>query len=378
MSKKPANRNEQPGAAKGVSAKRSARLSQSDVPAYSLEDALRVASAIADHYAKKPTAPVDVAIAMDMSPTSGPFRSITGACAAYGVTEGAAQADLIELTPLGLRIVSPTVEGDDLAAKREAVMRPRVIREFLTKYDGSPLPKENIALNVLEQMGVPTEATQRAFDMIVSNATPLGLMKAHKGKTYVRLAPAAMEETPQAPPLAELEGHDSPVDTGPRDEPSDGIPDQPVVEPVDIKRNKRVFITHGKNRQIVEQLKELLTFGDMEPVVSVEKESVAKPVPDKVLGDMRSCAAAIVHVGSEMKLLDEEGNEHLMLNPNVLIEIGAAMALYERRFILLVEKGVTLPSNLQGLYEVRYEGQRLDYEATMKLLRAFNDFKASG
>ena len=64
-----------------------------------------------------------------------------------------------------------------------------------------------------------------------------------------------------------------------------------------------------------------------------------------------------------------------MLNANVLIEIGAAMALFGRKFILLVEKGVTLPSNLQGLYEVRFEGSKLDYEATMKLLKAFNDFK---
>ncbi len=60
-----------------------------------------------------------------------------------------------------------------------------------------------------------------------------------------------------------------------------------------------------------------------------------------------------------------------ILNPNVLIEIGGAMALYGRKFILLVEKGVSLPSNLQGLYEVRYEGDRLDYEATMRLLKAF-------
>lgn len=58
--------------------------------------------------------------------------------------------------------------------------------------------------------------------------------------------------------------------------------------------------------------------------------------------------------------------EHKMLNQNVLIEIGAAMALYGRKFILLVEKDMTLPSNLQGLYEVRYTGTKLDYDATMK------------
>jgi len=73
--------------------------------------------------------------------------------------------------------------------------------------------------------------------------------------------------------------------------------------------------------------------------------------------------------------LDKDGKQHSMLNQNVLIEIGAAMALYGRKFILLVEDGVKLPSNLQGLYEVRYEGKELGYDSTMKLLKAFNDFR---
>jgi predicted nucleotide-binding protein len=62
----------------------------------------------------------------------------------------------------------------------------------------------------------------------------------------------------------------------------------------------------------------------------------------------------------------------------VLIEIGAAMMRYGRNFILLVEEGTQLPSNLQGLYEVRYKGDELDYPSTMKLLKAFNEFKSPG
>jgi predicted nucleotide-binding protein len=63
------------------------------------------------------------------------------------------------------------------------------------------------------------------------------------------------------------------------------------------------------------------------------------------------------------------------VNPNVLIEIGAAMALYGRRFILLVKDGVQLPSNLQGLYEVRFSGDKLDGDVTIKLLKAINEIK---
>jgi len=51
------------------------------------------------------------------------------------------------------------------------------------------------------------------------------------------------------------------------------------------------------------------------------------------------------------------------------------MALYGRRFILLVREGVKLPSNLQGLYEVRYSGEGLDAAVAMRLLEAIADIK---
>ena len=93
------------------------------------------------------------------------------------------------------------------------------------------------------------------------------------------------------------------------------------------------------------------------------------------MDDMRSCFAGVIHVDAEEELLDSKGSAHHKINENVLVEIGAAMALYKNNFILLVAKGVHLPSNLQGLYVCHYDGAKLDYEATMKLLKAFNEFK---
>jgi hypothetical protein len=40
-----------------------------------------------------------------------------------------------------------------------------------------------------------------------------------------------------------------------------------------------------------------------------------------------------------------------------------------------VRDGVKLPSNLQGLYEVRYPGETLVANATIKLLEAIKDIK---
>jgi predicted nucleotide-binding protein len=42
---------------------------------------------------------------------------------------------------------------------------------------------------------------------------------------------------------------------------------------------------------------------------------------------------------------------------------------------LLVKDGVKLPSNLQGLYEVRYQGDALDGGTTIKLMKAINEMK---
>jgi hypothetical protein len=49
------------------------------------------------------------------------------------------------------------------------------------------------------------------------------------------------------------------------------------------------------------------------------------------MGDMRVCGAAIIHVDADKTITDTGGNEHVLLNPNVLIEVGAAMAEIDSR-----------------------------------------------
>jgi len=280
-----------------------------------------------------------------------------------------------------MRVVRPTEEGDDVVAMREALLRPRVIGEFLQKYNSAPLPRSDIAINVLLEMGVPTERTQEVLDFILQGATGAGLLRDIKGKKYVDLAGVS-------PPDKTAEQHLLDDGTDPAEDLADGRAEEDEGQELALNRqaslqrqpqsqaqNRRVFITHGKNKSLIEPIKKLLGFGELEPVVSVEKTSISQPVPDKVMNDMRSCSSAIIHVDAEQTLIDREAKEQVIVNPNVLIEIGAAMALYGRRFILLVRDGVRLPSNLQGLFEVRYVGESLDGDATIKLLEAINDIK---
>jgi len=364
-------------------------LKQSDVPAAGLEEALRVPQAILDHYAGKPTAPLYVAKALNVDPKGSQLKVLSGAAIAFGLIEGGSQAASIDVTSLARRILRPTAEGEDLTAKREAVLKPRVFREFLRNYDGNPFPRQDIALNVLEGMGVPREKANEVLDRITASARSVGFLEEIKDKSYVSLQGAATD-APLDHTSAEPKPKGKEVEALPRDISAVAARSvQPAVAPaargtalataiVDDERRRRVFITHGKNRDLVEPIKKLLEYGELLPVISVERQSVSKPVPEKVMEDMRGCGAAIIHIDVDETLTDSEGAAHVLLNPNVLIEIGAAMAFYGRRFILLVREGVTLPSNLQGLYEVRYEGETLDAGATIRLLEAIKDIKNYG
>lgn len=318
---------------------------------------------------------------MDLAPDSGNFRMLCGAAVAYGLTEGGAFAKEIGISALGMRIVRPTVDNDDLIAKRAALLKPRVVGQFLKRYDGSPLPREDIGMNVLQEMGVPQKRAKAVLGLIVEGAEAVDCLVENKGKRYVDLQGAATAfEATRGPdgvepdiPDVDLEGDGSRAADRTREQPAASTTDSTEM---DQALRRRVFITHGKNKDLLEPIKKLLGFGELDAVISVDTTSVAQPVPDKVLNLMRSCGAAIIHVDAERELFDPKTSEtEVRVNDNVLIEIGAAMALYGRRFILLVREGVTLPSNLQGLFEVRYGGETLDMAATIKLMEAINDIK---
>jgi hypothetical protein len=159
-----------------------AYLSQSEVPSVSLAQATRIPRAIGEHFAYKPTTPLNVAAALEMQPMAGPFRALTGAAIAYGLTKGGASADEISIEPLGMRIVRPTREGEDQSAKREALLRPRVVGEFLRKYDAASLPREDIARNVLIDLGVPPDRAPDVLEMILEGAESVGILRVIKDK----------------------------------------------------------------------------------------------------------------------------------------------------------------------------------------------------
>jgi hypothetical protein len=153
---------------------------------------------------------------------------------------------------------------------------------------------------------------------------------------------------------------------------SGGIPrHEPVTHPKTGRL--RVFISHGRNMEIVSQIGTMLDLADIESEVAEKEETAAIPVPDKVFNAMRRCNGGIIAVTADEGRKDKDGN--YTLNENVLIEIGAAFVLYERRVVLLWDKRLSIPSNLQGLYRCEFEGNELSWSAGMKLMKTIQTFK---
>ena len=351
----------------GSTAKRS-YFKQADAPTYKVVDALRVAIAIKEKCGGQPTPPLIVAKAMGVRPSSGGFQGLCSASVAYGLTEGGGRASKISLTSLGDRAASEKNENTRNKMLREAVLKPAVVRGFLERYNGNKVPAEDVAVGIFEQeLQAPKKRVQALYQLIVDSARLVGFLTDIDGQEYVHLD---VEDTTEPVEQATAEQADEkPQNSKQPPEPvkTDAIPQE--ASPA----NRDVFITHGSNWEIVEQIKELLELAKFSPIVAVEQETTG-PIPDKILNGMQGCMAAIIHVGTEQRLRDEEDEERIVLNENVLIEIGAAMALYKGNFILLVEKGVSLPSNLQGLSRIEFAGDALDYTAAVRVLKSLDNF----
>jgi ATP:corrinoid adenosyltransferase len=184
-----------------------------------------------------------------------------------------------------------------------------------------------------------------------------------------------IESGPSAPPWTEptAEPEEPHSDSQKKDEELTETEENKIEKKEKEEKGLRVFISHGKNKELVEQVETLLGLADIDSEIAIKEETSAIPVPDKVFAAMRRCTAGIIIVSAEEGNKDAKGNYRI--NENVLIEIGAAFVLYDRRVVLLWDKRLPIPSNLQGLYRCEYEGDDLNWGAGMKLMKAIKGFK---
>lgn len=332
------------------------KLSQTEFPNNALPQAERIAHAIWDNFAGRGAAPHDIAIALDMSPTSGGWRNLCGSAIAYGLTEGGYAADQITLTKLGRRIVAPTEDGDDARARAEAVLQPRVQREFFEKYNRAKFPSDNIGRNVLVSLGLPKDRAERSFEILKENGQLTGIVRDTKTGPFVAIEnPVAPRPADAAPVIEEVD--DDELDVTPTESEKAGGAGAKVV--TDDSSPKQLFVAHGKNRKPLEDLKKILDQFKIPYKVAIDEPNRGRPISAKVGELMQECSAGIfIFTKDELfykKNKQGEFDEVWRPSENVVYELGAASIRWERKIIIVREDGVNFPSDFSDLGYITFK-----------------------
>jgi hypothetical protein len=206
-------------------------------------------------------------------------------------------------------------------ARAEAALRPKILGLFFRKYNKAKFPPDNIAKNVLQQeMKVPADRVELALQIVKDNGQFVGFIRDTKTGPFVAV------DDPQPRPVR----MDADADTGETVDELDETkstgtpaPKPPVPAKLTTETDEfKVFISHGKNMAIVDQVKDVLELYDIDYEIAVEEETTAIPVPTKVMASMRRCQAGIVVVTADEQNKIGDG---YAINTNVLIEIGAGL-----------------------------------------------------
>ena len=343
-------------------------------PRNTLKDALRIPQMIWKENAGEPFDPILLAKSLETTHRSSPFITLLTSSERYGLSEGGVYAKSISMTGIAKEIVAPTDDSKVGSALREALLKPKLFQDFYTKYNRANIPREeNIKAFLERNLKVPRPDLDACFTILMQNVKDYNLTLQSGSSSLLWLdnlgKATSTSVRAQVPPEGELRGEE--VEIAP---PTEGtVVPLPSAQLPEVKI-PRVFISHSKNKKILENMKATLTYGKFDYRVAEETETLSIPLSDKVFGLMRECNCAIINVSADQESKQGEGYS---INDNVLIEIGAAFLHFDKRVLLVIDKRLKdkLPTILQGITAIFYEGQELSWNDGMKLMKVLDEFR---
>jgi hypothetical protein len=145
-------------------------------PRRTLEQALRVPTALREMNGGNPWPPSQVAAALGVGAKTTNFFYITAASRDYGFTTGTRETAEIALTDLGRLSVFPQSDAEERDAKLEAFLRVDVFRKVLEHFGGNKLPERKFLDNTLQQtFGVDPSTIDEFLDIFNKNCRYLGI-----------------------------------------------------------------------------------------------------------------------------------------------------------------------------------------------------------
>lgn len=121
-------------------------------PALTLEEAIKVPTAIKTNNGGNPWAPSELAKALGITPKGTKMWYITSSSRDYGLTSGTRDTERVELTEAGRNLVYPASRDMELKAISAAFFNVAVFKNVFDYYKGGDLPEIKFLENTLENV----------------------------------------------------------------------------------------------------------------------------------------------------------------------------------------------------------------------------------
>jgi hypothetical protein len=158
-------------------------------PIRSLMDSLRIANAIKDHSAGNPYDRIDLAKALNTSPSTREFMTLITSSSQFGLTVGSYVAQKISLTDLGRSIVYPENAEERNSSLKNALFKIGFYKKFFETYDKNKLPAGDFLEGTLNRTyGIPVSDTKECYKLILKNAKELEIIDELSGAQWVHLS----------------------------------------------------------------------------------------------------------------------------------------------------------------------------------------------
>jgi hypothetical protein len=128
-----------------------------------------------------------------------------------------------------------------------------------------------------------------------------------------------------------------------------------------------------KNPLILELIQRTLAVANLRGIQVSAIWDRTNSTADVVENHSREFCALIVVLGEEAFITDREGTSGI--KQNLLLELGAAHVLYDRRVIVLADKTSAVGAGLEDLISFAFDSERLDWAAGLQLIKQLAEFR---
>ncbi|MCK1479915.1 hypothetical protein IVB27_35540 [Bradyrhizobium sp. 197] len=144
-------------------------------PRMTLEQALKIPSALKNNNGGNPWPPEDVANAVGLSVKNTDFFYLAAASRDFGFTEGGRDSQMISLTEPGRDVVYAANKDEEKVALTSALLKVEIFRKVLDYYKGANLPEMQYLGNTLSREFGLDPSLHEEFSRLFERTAPISV-----------------------------------------------------------------------------------------------------------------------------------------------------------------------------------------------------------